>query len=107
MVVAGYGHLAFRDRAFEEEGAQLLAPSLANGYPYSLIHLYQYLANAALLGLPGQWPSSACTTTTDCVFTDRAAVRRYLDGRDVEIVAGGHRGNLPSAGRGRSGAHLH
>jgi O-methyltransferase len=24
----------------------------------------------------------------DCVFTDQAAVRRYLDGRDIEIVAG-------------------
>jgi hypothetical protein len=24
----------------------------------------------------------------DCVFTDQAAVPRYLDGRDVEIVAG-------------------
>jgi O-methyltransferase len=24
----------------------------------------------------------------DCVFTDEVAVRRYLDGRDIEIVAG-------------------
>jgi O-methyltransferase len=24
----------------------------------------------------------------DCVFTDQASVRRYLDGRDIEIVAG-------------------
>ena len=24
----------------------------------------------------------------DCVFTDLAAVRRYLDGRNIEIVAG-------------------
>jgi len=53
VIVAGYGHLAFRDRAFEEERAQLLVPSLANGYPHSLVHLYQCLANAACLGLSG------------------------------------------------------
>jgi O-methyltransferase len=28
-------------------------PSLANGYPNSLVHLYQCLANAARLGLSG------------------------------------------------------
>ncbi len=38
---------------FEEERAQLLVPSLANGYPDSLIHLYQCLANAARLSLRG------------------------------------------------------
>jgi hypothetical protein len=53
VIVAGYGHLAFRDRAFEEEQAQLLVPSLANGYPHSLVHLYQCLANAVRLGLSG------------------------------------------------------
>src|SRR6266446_8560118 len=46
VIVAGYGHLAFRDAVFEEEQAQLLVPSLANGYPHSLVHLYQCLANA-------------------------------------------------------------
>ena len=128
VVVAGYGHLAFRDRAFEEERAQLLAPSLANGYPNSLIHLYQCLANAARLGLSGtvaefgmfkggttmflsrvierlgaSWPVIGFDTFggfpprrspldmydhPGCVFTDQPAVRRYLDGRDIEIVAG-------------------
>jgi len=128
VIVAGYGHLAFRDRAFEEERAQLLVPSLANGYPHSLVHLYQCLANAARLGLSGtvaefgmfkggttmflsrvierlgaSWPLIGFDTFggfpprrspldmydhPDCVFTDQAAVRRYLDGRDVEIVAG-------------------
>ena len=128
VVVEGYGHLAFRDPAFEEERAQLLAPSLANGYPYSLVHLYECLANAARLGLSGtvaefgmfkggttmflsrvierlgaSWPVIGVDTFggfpprrypldmydhPDCVFTDQAAVRRYLDGRDIEIVAG-------------------
>jgi hypothetical protein len=128
VIVAGYGHLDFRDRVFEEEQAQLLVPSLANGYPYSLVHLYQCLANAARLRLSGSvaelgmfkggttmfmsrvierlgasWPVIGFDTFggfplrrspldmydhPGCVFTDEAAVRRYLDGRDVEIIAG-------------------
>jgi O-methyltransferase len=128
VIVAGYGHLAFRDRAFDEAQSQLLVPSLANGYPHSLAHLYQCLANAARLGLSGTvaefgifkggttmflsrvierlgvtWPVIGFDTFggfpprrspldmydhPDCVFTDQASVRRYLDGRDIEIVAG-------------------
>lgn len=53
VIVAGYGHLAFRDTLFRDESAQLLVPSLANGYPNSLIHLYQCLVNAARLSLNG------------------------------------------------------
>ncbi|HVB43890.1 MAG TPA: class I SAM-dependent methyltransferase [Streptosporangiaceae bacterium] len=128
VIVAGYGHLAFRDMAFDQERAQLLVPSLANGYPHSLVHLYQCLVNAARLGLTGVvaefgmfkggttmflarvierlgagWPVIGFDSFggfpprrspldmydhPDCVFTDLAAVRRYLDGRDIEIVAG-------------------
>ena len=53
VLVAGYGHLAFRDELFEKMTAELLVPSLANGYPNSLIHLYQCLTNAARLNLDG------------------------------------------------------
>lgn len=53
VVVAGYGHLGFRDPIFQEELAQLLVPSLANGYPNTLTHLYQCLTNAARLELHG------------------------------------------------------
>jgi O-methyltransferase len=53
VIVAGYGHLAFRDPVFREELAALLVPSLANGYPNTLTHLYQCLVNAARLGLQG------------------------------------------------------
>ncbi|HUC24253.1 MAG TPA: class I SAM-dependent methyltransferase [Streptosporangiaceae bacterium] len=128
VIVAGYGHLGFRDPVFDQEQAQLLVPSLANGYPNSLVHLYQCLANAARLGLAGvvaefgmfkggttmflskvierlgaNWPVIGFDTFggfpprrspldmydhPDCVFTDLPAVRRYLDGRDIEIVAG-------------------
>ncbi|MGH3829457.1 MAG: TylF/MycF/NovP-related O-methyltransferase [Pseudonocardiaceae bacterium] len=128
VIVAGYGHLAFRDPVFRDELTQLLVPSLANGYPHTLTHLYQCLCNAAQLGLKGvvaefgmfkggttmflsrvierlgaTWPVIGFDTFggfpprrspldmydhRDCVFTDLAAVRRYLDGRDIEIVLG-------------------
>jgi O-methyltransferase len=128
VILAGYGHLEFRDPVFHQEVAQLLVPSLANGYPNSLIHLYQCLANAARLKLSGVvvelgifkggttmflsrimerlgmdgpvigfdtfdgFPSRRSPLDMydhpDCVFTDLPAVRRYLAGRNVEIVAG-------------------
>lgn len=128
VLVAGYGHLDFRDRVYDEERAQLLVPSLANGYPNSLPHLYQCLVNAARLGLRGvvaefgifkggttmflsrvierldvDWPVIGFDSFAgfpprrspldmydhpDCVFTGLKAVRRYLDGRNVEIIAG-------------------
>ncbi|MGH3719287.1 MAG: TylF/MycF/NovP-related O-methyltransferase [Pseudonocardiaceae bacterium] len=128
VIVAGYGHLAFRDPVFRDELAQLLVPSLANGYPHTLTHLYQCLCNAARLGLKGvvaefgmfkggttmflsrvierlgaTWPVIGFETFGgfpsrrspldiydhhDCVFTDLAAVQRYLGGRDIEIVSG-------------------
>ena len=128
VIVAGYGHFKFRDCTFNDELAQLLVPSLANGYPNSLIHLYQCLANAARLNLHGvvvefgmfkggttmflsrvierlgmNWRMIGFDTFggfpprrspldmydhPDCVFSDLAAVKRYLDGRNVEIVSG-------------------
>jgi hypothetical protein len=53
VIVAGYGHLTFRDKLFNEERDKLLVPSLANGYPNTLTHLYQCLTNAARLGING------------------------------------------------------
>jgi O-methyltransferase len=128
MLVAGYGHLAFHDPLYRDELRRLDVPSLANGYPNSLIHLYQCLVNAARLGLNGvvaefgmfkggttmflsqvikrlgmSWLVIGFDTFggfpprrspldmydhPDCVFTDLAGVRSYLDGRNVEIVVG-------------------
>src|SRR5262249_11388360 len=51
--VAGYAHFGFRDPIFLEEKSRLAVPSLANGYPNSLVHLYQCLQNAARRGLEG------------------------------------------------------
>src|ERR1700754_5177140 len=50
VIVAGYGHLAYRDTFYRRELVGLLVPSLANGYPNTLVHLYQCLTNAARLG---------------------------------------------------------
>lgn len=128
VIVAGYGHLAYRDAVYRQELAGLLVPSLANGYPNTLPHLHQCLINAAHLGLRGvvaefgmfkggttmflsrvverlgtDWRVIGFDTFDgfpprrspldmydhpDCVFTDLAAVRRYLAGRAVEIVPG-------------------
>jgi O-methyltransferase len=53
IIVAGYGHFEFSDPIFREELSRLLVPSFANGYPYTLIHIYQCLKNAARLRLHG------------------------------------------------------
>lgn len=53
LIVAGYGHHAYRDELFERISADLLVPSIANGYPNTLVHLFQCLQNAARLGLEG------------------------------------------------------
>jgi O-methyltransferase len=53
LIVAGYGHLGFRDPTFSRILDGLLVPSIANGYPNSLVHLYQCLENASRLGLSG------------------------------------------------------
>ncbi|WP_179467398.1 TylF/MycF/NovP-related O-methyltransferase [Mycolicibacterium vinylchloridicum] len=53
VIVAGYGHLSFRDASFEKLVSDLMVPSLANGYPNTLVHLYQCLGNAARLNLQG------------------------------------------------------
>lgn len=53
ILLAGYGHFAFRDATFEAITKTALVPSLANGYPNTLVHLYQCLQNAARLGLKG------------------------------------------------------
>ncbi|MGH3972097.1 MAG: TylF/MycF/NovP-related O-methyltransferase, partial [Pseudonocardiaceae bacterium] len=128
VIVAGYAHLSFRDKLFIEEREKLLVPSLANGYPNTLTHLYQCLTNAARLGINGvvaefgmfkggttmflsriieklgmNWLVIGFDTFggfpprrspldmydhPDCVFTDLPAVKRYLDGRNVEVVVG-------------------
>jgi hypothetical protein len=53
VIVAGYAHLEFRDLVYRNELRRLLVPSFANGYPHSLVHIYQCLVNAERLGLRG------------------------------------------------------
>lgn len=53
VVIAGYEHFEFRNEIFEDAVSGALVPSLANGYPNSLIHIFQCLENAARLRLEG------------------------------------------------------
>lgn len=53
ILIGGFGHFAFSDPVFLEKVRTSLVPSLANGYPNSLIHIYQCLRNAARLGVEG------------------------------------------------------
>ena len=53
LIIAGYEHYSFRDDRFNELAGNLLAPSIANGYPSTLVHIYECLVNAARLGLKG------------------------------------------------------
>jgi O-methyltransferase len=53
VLVSGYTQFGFRDPLLDEVLALTPIPSLANGYPDILIHIYQCLRNAARLGLRG------------------------------------------------------
>ena len=53
IVIGGFRHFEFRDTAYERETRDAFIPSYANGYPNTLIHIYQCLGNAAGLGLNG------------------------------------------------------
>lgn len=53
VILLGYKHFGFRDERFHHLNEGLEIPSLANGYPNCLIHLYQCLNNAAALDLRG------------------------------------------------------
>lgn len=83
VVIAGYGHLRFRDRVYEEELRSLLVPSLANGYPNSLVHIYQCLVNAARLGLKGVVAEFGMFRGGTTMFLARIARRLDQDWRVV------------------------
>ena len=53
LLIGGYAHLDFRDEIFDRVRRDLFIPSLANGYPHCLVHIYQCLRNAHRQGLSG------------------------------------------------------
>lgn len=53
LLVGGYAHFDFRDEIFDRVRKELFIPSLANGYPNCLVHIYQCLRNAHRRGLSG------------------------------------------------------
>ena len=128
IILYGYEHFQFKDKIYDEVTANPLVPSLANGYPNTLIHIFQCLRNASRLGCRGvvaefgmfkggttmlisqfierlgqNWkvygfdtfggfpPKRSALDMYEhpgCVFRDEMSVRRYLTGRNVEVVAG-------------------
>jgi O-methyltransferase len=128
ILIGGSKHFEFRDDLFQRELGSAFAPSFANGYPNSLIHIYQCLKQAARMNLDGvvaefgmfkggttmlmsrfiealgrDWKVYGFDTFDgfpaprspldmyahpDCVFLDLATVRRFFEGRNVEIVSG-------------------
>ena len=59
----------------KEERAQLLVPSLADGYQYSLIRLYECQADAARLGLSGMVAESGMFKGGTTMFLSRVIAR--------------------------------
>jgi O-methyltransferase len=53
LIIGGFGHFRFKDRVYDRETGNAFAPSFANGYPNTLIHIFQCLGNAARLNLTG------------------------------------------------------
>jgi O-methyltransferase len=53
LLIGGYAHYDFRDEIFDRVSRDLFIPSLANGYPHCLVHIYQCLRNAHRRGLSG------------------------------------------------------
>jgi hypothetical protein len=53
LLIGGFSHFAFRDQIFDRVRRELFIPSFANGYQYSLVHIYQCLQNAHRQGLKG------------------------------------------------------
>lgn len=53
LLIGGFSHFTFRDEIFDRVQRELFIPSFANGYQYSLVHIYQCLQNAHRQGLKG------------------------------------------------------
>lgn len=53
LLIGGYAHFEYRDDIFDRVRRDLFIPSLANGYPHCLVHIYQCLRNAQRRGLLG------------------------------------------------------
>jgi hypothetical protein len=128
IIIGGFRHFEFRDSLFNKIVSSTFVPSFANGYPNTLVHLYQCLRNAARLQLKGvvaefgmfkggttmllsrftealgqDWKIFGFDTFDgfpaarsvldmyshpDCVYLDLDTVRRFFEGRNVEVVPG-------------------
>ena len=53
LLIGGFGHFDFQDDVFDRIRQESFIPSFANGYPNSLVHIYQCLRSAHRLDLKG------------------------------------------------------
>ncbi|NYF09919.1 hypothetical protein HDC94_001075 [Leifsonia sp. AK011] len=93
VIVAGYAHYDFRDDRFEDLHSQLLVPSIANGYPNTLVHLYQCLVNADRLGLEGSIAEFGVFKGGTTMFLARLAAEL---GREWPLIGFDTFGGFPS-----------
>jgi O-methyltransferase len=84
IIVGGYGHFEFRDRIFDALLADGLPASLANGYEYTLVHLYQALRAAAAARLEGAVAEFGTFRGGTTAFLAKAL--RYLN-YDCRLIA--------------------
>jgi len=81
VVIAGVGHLAFRDPLFEDLCKSLLVRSRAAGYADMLVHLYQCLEHVVRSGSVGHIAEFGVFKGGTTVFLARAARRLGLSAR--------------------------
>jgi len=71
--------MEFRDHLFDELNAPALVPSYATGYPFTRIHMYQYLRAAAWSGLSGAIVEFGCFKGGTTAWLARVARSLNLD----------------------------
>lgn len=87
VVLAGDGHLAFRDQLFASLTEKKLVKSTATGSPNTLIHLYQCLRSAARLGARGTIAEFGMYKGGTTVMLAKMAAALDLDSRVIGFDA--------------------
>ncbi len=83
VVIAGTGHLEFRDALFAELDAPALVPSYATGSPHTRVHLFQCLQAAADHGLRGAIVEFGAFKGGTTAWLARVAKRLGLDAKVI------------------------
>jgi hypothetical protein len=84
VILSGVAHMAFRDPLYAELDAPAMVPSYATGYPYTRVHMFEYLRAAAANGLSGAIVELGAFKGGTTAWLARVARRLNLD---VPILA--------------------